>query len=136
MAKAKRSRTSQAGQKVYERVRKAEIKASVANAFIRYGFSFGIAYWAYRVVDTLAGRTTLADIGIDVSVIANENVGQLLAWLTGAGGIIYGLAQRRLRRRTIHRLQGRIRDLETQIDPGRTSSSITTTGQTRPEDRI
>ncbi len=93
------------------------------------------------VIDVLAEHGFKADINVN----ANANVAvylfslldsktRWLPWGVALIAIIYGLIQRELRRRKTAYLQGRIVRLEQQIDPGRTSSGLTTRGETRGED--
>lgn len=81
-----------------------------------------------------AGKTSLADLNFVVGALADMKfrIGATIA-LTGSGWI-YGLRQRQLRRNTIERLATRNTELETKIDPNRTSSQITKRGTTRKED--
>lgn len=66
--------------------------------------------------------------------LSNIKFSQVAAWVFGCGGVIYGRTQHRLRKNTVKFFQGRIRDLETGIDPDRSSSELTIDGDTRPED--
>ena len=50
--------------------------------------------------------------------------------------LIYGVLQRKLRRDAIQRLHGRVEALEKERDPSRTSSTLTSRGDTRREDRL
>ena len=93
-----------------------------------------IARYGYLSIASLAGQNTLADIGINL--LSNIKVSVALAGAAGVGGLIYGERQRKLRKNTVERLQGRIRELETEIDPNRSSSNLTHRGDTRPEDTI
>ena len=115
---------------------RAESAASVLNTLIKYAGLFGIFYWVFRSVEVLAGETTVADFGVGVRLFASVRVSQLVAWALAGMSVAYGLGQRTLRRKTIERLQGRITVLEAQIDPGRTSSRLSSGGETRPEDEI
>ncbi len=58
----------------------------------------------------------------------------MLSLTVGVSGLVYGLYQRHLRRETIERTQGRIRELEKAVDNKRSSSRLTVRGDTRPED--
>ena len=80
----------------------------------------------------MAGKTTLSAIGINL--LSNVTISNNLAWLLGGGGIIFGVRQRRLRKQIARRLE-RIPELETAIDPGRTSSRLGPGGVTNVEDR-
>lgn len=114
--------------------------ASVVTNLIRWGFGFLIVREVYRIVAALAGESTFADIGIEIDVLG-ATLGQTpvshgIAFLLAVVGLMYGLRQAKLRRDTVERLQGRIRELERGLDPNRTSSGITPRGTTQPEDRI
>ncbi len=108
--------------------------ASVFNNAIRWGGCAFIAYMMYRSVSVLAGQQTMADIGI--RILSDVRVSKGLAWVLGGGGVLYGFGERRLRRKTIERLQGRIRTLEQEVDPRRSTSALTPQGDTSPEDRL
>lgn len=96
------------------------------------GAALGIVYLLAQAVEALAGKQTEANIL--VSMLGTVEVSVALSWVVGAGGVIYGRAQKKLRQRTVARLHGRIASLEKQIDPGRSSSKLTPTGDTNPED--
>ena len=57
-----------------------------------------------------------------------------LGVLVGVAGLIYGKVQAWLRRETIRQFEARVRELETMLDPGRSSSGLTTSGDTPPEE--
>jgi hypothetical protein len=120
--------------RVLRRARWSEGAASVLKSLIAWAGASVIAYFAYRTVASLAGVSTTANVALQVATDLRVNTA--LAWLLGGGGFAYGLGQRRLRRKTIERLQDRIRTLEEATDPGRTSSGLTVRGETHPEDRI
>lgn len=106
--------------------------ASVLRDVAKWAALGFIAYCAYLSVASLAGRSTNADIV--VNVLSDIRISQALAWLLAAGGISYGRVQRRLKKGTVERLQGRIKELETRVDPKRSSSGLTVRGDTNPED--
>lgn len=92
-----------------------------------------LAYWMREVLLAYAGKATLANVVIKLA--ADLRFDQTFAYIFGAGGIAYGLAQRQLRRRNIDRLTRRGIAAEQILDPNRTSSELTPRGTTRPEDR-
>lgn len=102
------------------------------NTFIKYGFLTLIARYCYLGIATMAGKETIGNIAI--SLITNLTMNQWMAYAIGGGGIAYGTSQRSLRKSTVERLQSRNQELELRIDPNRTSSMLTTRGDTRPED--
>jgi|SRR5690625_436226 len=82
----------------------------------------------------IAGTDT--SLSLVLTTIVTHNVTASLALLVGGGGCIYGYVQRKLRRDNIERLQGRIRQLEEFVDAKRTSSHLTSRGDTNPLDKI
>lgn len=122
------------GREISFKLQRAQIWASVANNVARWAGGVGIVFFAYKTVATLAGETTVADIGI--KVLADVRFSEVFAWIFGASGVGYGWRQRKLRRDTIERLSGRQQALEKGIDPKRSSSELTTRGDTNPEDRL
>jgi hypothetical protein len=123
----------QSEERISRRIASVEAIASIVNNLIRWSGLVAIAYMGYRTVGTLAGQTTTADIGI--RFFTEIRISEFAAWLLGAGGIGYGWRQRKLRRDNIERLERRVRDLEAEIDPKRTSSKLTKRGDTPREDR-
>jgi len=118
-----------------EKFGKWEAIAGISRDFFRWSGLVGLAFFGYKSIEALSGTTTVADIGLSLRTFASVKVSQLVAWMFGAGGVAYGLGQRRLRRDTVERLQGRIKRYETLVDPDRSSSSLTPRGETRPEDQ-
>jgi len=93
-----------------------------------------LIFWATRdIIVSLAGKSTLADIG--VKFLANVKISDGVIYLFGLGGVGYGLAERQLRRRSVGTMSERTKQLEQQLDPKRSSSKLTKRGTTRPEDR-
>ena len=138
------------------RVRGADALSAIFGQLFKWVGLVGIFYWIYKSIDSLAGKHTFADIGIkvegDLQTSTKEQAGQIvdnpfvtswLPWAVAIGLILlllliavgYGLRQRKLRRTTIERLQGRIKSLERNQDPNRTSSGLTPQGQTHPRDK-
>jgi hypothetical protein len=110
-----------------------DILATVVQIGIPWGSVCFISYMGFLSVDALAGKTTLAQLGLHF--IGDVRINEALAWfLSGAFGV-YGLNERRLRRKNILRTASQIHELESRIDPNRTSSNLTPRGTTRREDR-
>jgi hypothetical protein len=120
--------------KELRKARASEGIVQVLNNLIRWGGIVLIVRYIYLGIDTLSGKSTLADIGVEF--LTDINISITIAWLAGIGGLAYGYKQRMLRKDTIERLVGRIQELEGTFDPNRTSSKLTKRGDTRPEDRI
>lgn len=106
---------------------------SVINNFIKFGALVLIVRYIYLSIGALAGKETFANILI--GFFANLTVSQTLAYIFGAGGVLYASGERVLRKRTVRRLQGRIIELEAAKDPHRSSSNLTPLGETHPRDR-
>jgi hypothetical protein len=102
-----------------------------------YGWPVLCMYFLYKIAVVLAGKTTLASFAMSVAVaiLGNNKVMKTIYVVLTGGSIAYGVGQRQLRRREIKRHTKRPRELEKLIDPGRSSSGLTSEGTTRPEDR-
>ena len=133
MAKQKSAAELRAENRLLRRMRQFDGVYSVLRDLIRWAAVVFIVYWIGRTIGTLAGKVTMADIGI--RFLAEVRLSEAVAGIFGVTGLGYGLTQRRLRRNTIERLQGRIQELERRLDPNRTSSQLTERGETRPEDQ-
>jgi hypothetical protein len=94
----------------------------------------GIVAWCFlQAIRALAGQQTHAQIGI--GILGNVQVSQGIFALFGAGGIVYGLRERTLRRNTIGRHAKKMQDLERQYDPIRGTSGLDERGRTAEQDR-
>lgn len=91
----------------------------------------GVVYLLPPVIEPLAGKNTL--LALSVAVLGDIKFAVSIG-LTGCA-TAWAVVERTLRHRKVEYLQGRIRDLETGIDPERTSSRLTTKGKTNPEDK-
>lgn len=115
------------------RLRVVEGLIAVAHSVVRWGGAIVIMRYGYLSIVVLAGEHTFADIG--VNVLADVRISQALAWLLAGSGVTYGLSERKLRKDTVERIQGRNQALELRLNPIRTSSQLTPRGDTREEDR-
>ena len=97
-----------------------------------------ICYFAYLSIAALAGKSTLAAIGI--YLVADLKVNKFLSHIVmaafGISGTAYGYQQKKLQQRNIERMSKVIQNLENKLDPNRSSSRLTDKGLTRPEDAI
>lgn len=108
--------------------------AAVITTSIKYGvLAFGL-YMAYLSILALSGKHT--DAMFALSVFGNITISKALAYVFGGGGIIYGGFQQRARKRMVERLGPRVKELETGIDPARSSSELTPRGENQPKDRV
>lgn len=132
MAKQKTAAELRAENRLLRQMRTSEGIVSVFNNLIRWGGVVAISYFTYLSITALAGEQTAADIGI--KFLADVRVSEALAWVLGGSGVAYGLRQRKLRRDTVERITARVERFEKELDPSRSSSELTTRGETRPED--
>lgn len=93
-----------------------------------------IVWFAYLAIDSIAGKSTILDIGI--KAIARVVSGKLEGFLVLA--LIIALVgwrfERSLRRKTIEQFHDIREKYEKLIDANRSSSRLTRQGQSRPED--
>lgn len=125
--------------------------ARVIDGIVKNGSYVACAYFAYLSIDSLSGKSTQADISINASAEATVSRGDspsphsgpdnAVAHITVAGAltvavlaIIYGRWQARLRRQVIEQFHPYQVQHEGKVDPRRTTSGLTKSGQTRPED--
>lgn len=111
---------------------RANAIASTIKTLGRQSCIIGCSYFAYKGIAALAGRTTLASIGLQVA--ASLHLKDKVELTIAAGSVIWALAERRLRRRKLQQDAPYIRKLEEQHDPERSSSRLTTRGTTPPEE--
>jgi len=135
MAREKKTAAELLGEnRILRRVRATEGVATVLITAIKWGAILGVFRYISVMVVALAGQTTAADIGI--KILGNFSISTALAWALGIGCAGYGRAQNKLRKDTVERLQKRIQELERGVDPRRSTSRLTSRGDTRPEDDI
>jgi hypothetical protein len=114
----------------------AVLATQISAAFqtlIRWGFGLFMVRYGYLAIDSLAGKTTLANIVLNL--LSNVSFSSSVAWGGTAVAAIYGYRQKRLRENTVQRLSSRIEELEQGVDPDRTSSQLTSKGRTNPKDK-
>lgn len=102
-----------------------------------------IAYFTYSSIDAIAGKMTITDITVDAAFNSKECnsytvyyvfailVSILVAWF----GIFYGRRESKLRKDTVEKMAFEIKTLQKIIDSGRTSSLLTSRGETSARDR-
>ena len=100
------------------------------NKLVFAGMCIGLAYFVYLTADSLAGKVTF----VDASFSFTKRPGSM--WWAALAGvmIVWAFGERRLRRRKIRSMEKYIKDLETTIDPARSSSGLLSDGTTNPED--
>lgn len=106
-----------------------------ARTALRVTFA-GFAIWClYLAIDSIAGKTTAFQAVVSVGFSLLWDIRFVVAFSLAGATTIWAVAERWLRHRKVNYLQGRIKELELNIDPGRTTSGLTTKGRTNPRDR-
>jgi hypothetical protein len=91
---------------------------------------------AALIARAFAGQSTTANIAVGLVVRAYAHLGSAkVAWPITFISVTYAELQRRERQRKTVKLSRRISELELRLDPARSSSELTPTGDTRQEDR-
>lgn len=89
-------------------------------------------YFGGNILAPLAGENTALSLGISLLADLKLSVAITLA----GGAAVWAVVERALRHRKTEYLQRRIKELETMIDPGRSSSGLTEEGKTNPNDKV
>lgn len=113
-----------------ERTRIGERYATARTA-IRWTAGIVALYVSKDLLVALAGRETI--LALKLAFLGDWKT--VLSYIFAGGGVGYGYTERRLRQSAIKRLHNRVKELETMIDPNRTSSGLTVEGKTNPQDR-
>lgn len=103
----------------------------------------GIAYFVSKAIHDLAGKFTSASFDLSAIIQKGDDAGSpihlylivLFALVIAAISIQYGRREANLRKSTVEKLTKQIQTLELQIDPTRTSSLLTTRGDTAEKDK-
>ena len=132
MVRAKSSAVNKAAQERLEGLR-IDQRYRTGRTFIRCAAFVAGAWFLAGAISDLAGRDTNVFVNLFLSVFADFKLVISVA-LTGCA-IAWAMVERRLRHRKVEYLQERVRSLETDIDPQRSTSTLTTRGQTNPRDR-
>lgn len=107
---------------------------------LKWGFLASIFYFSYLSIQALAGKSTQANIDIDIFqgfglyIFQSSTLHEKIEYVVIVSLLAWGLLERKLRQDAIKRLHGRSRELESSIDSHRTSSRLTQRGTTNPGD--
>jgi hypothetical protein len=104
-----------------------------ARTAIRWAGIVIVAYVGFGALKAFAGQSTSVAISLILNALVDLKL-QLAIALTGTA-CAWAAAERILRLRKVESMQGRIKELETRLDPNRSSSGLTPRGQTNPRDR-
>ena len=114
---------------------KFEARVNAATTLLREVVRWtGIGYCVYRaslVLMEWSGSTTVADVAVGVKATGWSGATVLIAVVFGVGGIVYGRAEARHRRRAVARLERRLERHEARI---RSPGGIAPPGDTSPEE--
>ncbi|MFA5089254.1 MAG: hypothetical protein WC552_09515 [Candidatus Omnitrophota bacterium] len=95
------------------------------------------AFCVFIMGDTIkpfAGKVSYADLRL----IFKADVGRYLGWaiciVFGGSGMVWGIIERELRRREVKRLTRQKIELESRLDPNRTSSGLNSNGENDEEE--
>ena len=112
----------------------AKVVTRVGRAAVSWaGLGFCV-YWGAQTLIEWAGQATVADLRLALSGSGWRDVVVLISVLFGAGGLAYGRQRERLRRETVRRFEGLKKARETALDPQRSSSGLTQSGETPDEE--
>jgi hypothetical protein len=118
------------------RVVRCDAALRIGLTFIKWA-SIAIIVWQLRLaIDSLAGKSTLANFGVFLvaDLKANKVFSHIIMALLALGGVSFGVREKRLKRKVIKQSGDRIASLERRLDPKRTSSGLMIDGRSRPED--
>jgi hypothetical protein len=93
------------------------------------------AYFGFGAIGQFAGESTDVNFALSLVISALFELKFVIAIALTGMACAWAAAERVLRHRKVEKLQGRIRELETAIDPERSTSGLTTKGQTNPIDK-
>ena len=92
----------------------------------------GVAYCASLAIGQFAGQNTNLFVGATLSVIGKLSVA--VPSVVAASCCAWAVGERKIRQRNTAYLTDRIRKLESDADPNRTTSGLMRTGATNPRD--
>ncbi len=92
-----------------------------------------LGYLAKDAIVALAGHSTSVVVQAGLKIISDVRF--TASYMVSAGCTTWAVAERRLRQKRVRELHVRIKELETAIDPNRSSSKLTIEGKTNPSDR-
>lgn len=107
-------------------------------ALAKWGGISACAFFGYKAIEALAGKTTWTDIKFMVDgcsidckwALIAGGISLLVGVLCAVIGIVYGTWQKRLRGDLIKEKSARITELEKNLDKSRSTSGLSPTGQT------
>lgn len=107
---------------------------SLVGEGMKYVTWFALAKVGLDAVRALAGLDTKAQFILGWFTSADNDFG--MPWVIAIGALILARRERTLRRNKTEQMQSHILSLETRLDPRRSSSGLTPTGDSNPEDAL
>jgi hypothetical protein len=107
--------------------------ASVINTAIKWAGICVLGYEMMSTIGTLAGKETTANILI--KILGNITISQGILAAYGLGATALYARERILRKKTVKHVHPRVKKLEEALDNKRSSSRLTETGDTNPDDQ-
>ena len=117
------------------RVKLIDGAVSVFKTLFRSATFLGVAFFTWLCVQEIAGKTTIFDLHAIIEGLKSDSKDR---WFWIGTAIVTTVAysrERRLRLRTVKEITARVKRYELGIDPGRSSSYLTATGQPTPKDK-
>jgi len=128
----------EAENKILRRSNLSQGIVAVAQTLVRTGGAVAIVFFCREAIGDLAGKSTDSDISFTLAgfdfVADGMKPGEIVAYVVSVASILYGYLQKRLKKKIIEKMHFRTEELERKIDPKRSSSHLTSSGDTRPED--
>lgn len=107
--------------------------AATTRTITRSAAAVACVFFFSRAVTAFAGQSTSVLVQLVFAMLADVRF--VFALGTAAVALVVAYWQYRLRQRTIKRFHPRLKELEAMLDPNRSSSSLTPSGETNPSDR-
>ena len=94
-----------------------------------------VMFWfAMDSLQAFAGKNSTAEVSLEYLTGSPSGLSVTISISLSLAFAGWAIRERRLRRETVARMHGRIKELELLLDPNRTSSQLTTKGMTNPAD--
>lgn len=107
----------------------------LGHSIVKWGAIVAIAFFARQSIQVIAGKTTLANILVDISVLGREQWALTLSWALTVIVSVAFLIATRIYRNNLAEKAKRITELERHFDHRRSSSRLARDGSTREEDK-
>lgn len=106
-----------------------DLAKQIINGFIWVS----LAYIGYLAIDSLAGKTTIANIILKYLAVEESDYG--IPWIVTGVFALWAYLERKFRKQKTESFQAKIKGLEKRLDPNRTTSGLLPSGETHAKDR-